>query len=99
MYYKNFLMVFSDSKAMNTKIVLSSGVSQFMAHDGSLLVKHGNRLFKISASSDVREITRLLHMLNKPKKIKEIIKVLSGFKRSHVIGVLENPVRNEAHNA
>lgn len=82
-------MAFSDLRAMDTKIALSPRVSQFMAHDGSLLVKNGNRLYKISAKSDLNELTRLLRILEKPKKINEISNILSGFKRSHVIGVLE----------
>lgn len=82
-------MVLSGSRAMNTKFALSPGVSHFMANDGSLLVKHGNRLYKISARSDVDQLARLLYMLTRPKKVGEIISHLSGFKRSHVIGVLE----------
>lgn len=89
MHYQNFLMVFSDSNAMDTKVALSPCVSHFMALDGALLVKHGNRLYKISSGSDLSELIKLLRMLNRPKKIKEILNFLSGFKRSHVIGVLE----------
>lgn len=82
-------MVFSDSNAMNTKIALSPGVSHFMAHDGALLVKHGNRLYKISAGSDLNELIKILRMLKRPKRIKEILKILSGFKRSDIIEMLE----------
>jgi hypothetical protein len=82
-------MVFSDSNFMDTKVALSPCVSHFMALDGALLVKHGNRLYKISAGPDLSELTKLLRMLSRPKKIKEILNLLSGFKRSHVIGVLE----------
>ena len=82
-------MVFSDTYSKNTKLVLSPGVSHFRSHDGTLLVKHGNRIYKISAGSELEELIRLLRLLNRPKKIKEIVNILSGFKRTHVIGVLE----------
>lgn len=82
-------MVFSDLKAMDTKIVLSPGVSHFLAHDGSLLVKNRNKIYKVSAMSNLSELTRLLRMLEKPKKLKEVLTLLSGFKRDHVTGVLE----------
>ena len=82
-------MVFSESYSKNTKLVLSPGVSHFRSHDGTLLVKHGNRIYKISAGSELEELIRLLRQLNRPKKIKEIVNILSGFKRTHVIGVLE----------
>src|SRR5918996_6012864 len=89
MHYKNSLMVLSGSRARNTRIALSPGVFHFMSYDGSLLVKHGNRLYKISARSDMTELTKLLRMLKRQKKIKEIINRLSGFKTTDVIGILE----------
>ena len=71
------------------KIGLTPGVSQFPSNNNeALFVKHDNKLFKISAKSDLDRQARLFHILQRPKKLTEILNLLSGFKKKDVIEIL-----------
>ncbi len=74
---------------LDKKIVLTHGVSQFKSVDGMLLVKHNNRLFTISTKSDSDGRSRLFRVLQQPKKLNEILKALSEFKKNDIIAILE----------
>ena len=82
-------MEFSDLVPYNRRIVLTPSVTQFRAKDGTLVVKHDNKLFKISNKSNVDWEARLFRFLRRPKKLNEILNLLSDFKRNDVINVLE----------
>ncbi len=75
-----------DSKA---KISLSPGVSLFTsANNESLLVKHNNKIFKISARSDLKRQLRIFRVLKQPRKLREILHLLSEFKKKDVVDIL-----------
>jgi ribosomal protein S12 methylthiotransferase accessory factor len=82
-------MEFSDLLSLNHRVALTPSVTQFRAKDGSFLVKHDNKLFKISGKSNGNWETRLLRFLRRPKNLKEILSLLSDYKRKDVINVLE----------
>jgi len=81
-------MEFSSLLDLKGKIGLTRGVSQFTADDESLFMKHDNRLFKISAKSDLGKQSRIFQILRRPKKLQEILKLLSEFKKKDVIDIL-----------
>ena len=89
MHYQNCVMEFSDLLSLNRKVALTPSVTQFRAKDGSLLVKHDNKLFKISGKSNSDWETRLFRFLRRPKNLKEILSLLSDYKRNDVMNVLE----------
>ncbi len=75
-----------DSKG---KIGLKPSVSQFTSNNNdSLFVKHKNKLFKISATADLEKQSRIFHILKRPKKLGEILYLLSEFKKKDVIDTL-----------
>ena len=82
-------MKFLDLLVSDKKIVLTHGVSQFKSVEGMLMVKHNNRLFTISTSSDSDGSSRLFRMLRQPKKLSEILKTLSEFKKNDIIANLQ----------
>ncbi|HKQ21053.1 MAG TPA: TOMM precursor leader peptide-binding protein [Nitrososphaeraceae archaeon] len=82
-------MVFLDLLSSKSMISLTPAVAQFKAKDGSLLVKHKNKLFKVSGKSNVGWETSLFRFLRRPKKFDDILGLFSGFKRSDVIDLLE----------
>jgi hypothetical protein len=75
-----------DSKG---KIGLKPSVSQFTSNNNdSLFVKHKNKLFKISATADLQKQSRIFQILKRPKKLGEILYLLSEFKKKDVIDTL-----------
>ena len=75
-----------DSKG---KISLKPGVSQFNSDNNDiLLVKHNNRLFKISATSDLQNKSKIFNILTRPRKLSEILHLLSEFKKKDVVDIL-----------
>jgi len=83
-------MEFSDILNWEGKIAFADGVSQIRTLDGSLLIKHDNRLIKISTKSNLDEDSKLFRILQRPKKLKEILKLLHEFKRNDVINILSS---------
>jgi ribosomal protein S12 methylthiotransferase accessory factor len=74
----------------HVKIGFKPGVSQFNSKgNDSLFVKHDNRLFKISTASDLEKQSRIFHILERPRRLAEILRLLSEFKRKDVIGTLQ----------
>jgi ribosomal protein S12 methylthiotransferase accessory factor len=72
------------------KIGLTLGVCQFTSNDGeSLFVKHNNKLYKISAKSDLDKQSRIFQILKHPKKFSEILNSLSEFKKKDVVDILQ----------
>lgn len=73
------------------KISLKPGVSQFNSdNNDTLLVKHNNRLFKISATSDLQNKSRIFNILTRPRKLSEILHLLSEFKKNDVVDILHS---------
>jgi ribosomal protein S12 methylthiotransferase accessory factor len=73
---------------LKRKIVLTPGVSQFRAKDRSLLVKHNNKIYRISATTDHDSQLEIFHILQQPRKLPDILNLLSEFKKQDVIDVL-----------
>jgi ribosomal protein S12 methylthiotransferase accessory factor len=82
-------MELSRSFDLKRKIVLTPGVSQFRAKDKSLLVKHNNKIYRISAASDHDSQLEIFRILQRPRKLKEILNLLSEFKNQDVIDLLQ----------
>jgi ribosomal protein S12 methylthiotransferase accessory factor len=77
------------NSSSRAKISLKSGVSQFNSNNNdTLLVKHNNRLFKISATSDLESKSRIFQILTRPKKLSEILYLLPEFKKKDVVDIL-----------
>ena len=71
------------------KIGLAAGVSYFPSNNNeALFVKHQNKLFKISSKSDLEKQSRIFQILKRPKKLREILSLLSDFKKKDVIEIL-----------
>jgi bacteriocin biosynthesis cyclodehydratase domain-containing protein len=86
-------MKFPSSLNENVKIRLAPGVSKFVADSGSLFIKHNNRLFRLSSSSDIEKRSRILDILEEPRKLIEITNILSEFRRNDLIAFLRNLYR------
>ena len=72
------------------KISFASGVSQFPSENNeSLFLKHNNKLFKISAKSDLVKQSRIFHILQRPRSLRDILKLVSDFKEKDVIEILQ----------
>lgn len=83
-------MKFPSSLNENVKIRLAPGVSKFVADSGSLFIKHNNRLFRLSSSSDIERRSRILDVLEEPRKLIEITNILHEFRRKDLIAFLRN---------
>ena len=71
------------------KIGLTVGVSQFPSNNyEDLFVKHDNKLFKISAKSDLHKKSRIFQILKRPRKLQEILKLLPDYKKKDVIEIV-----------
>jgi hypothetical protein len=68
-------MNFSRALKTQQKFRLARGVSVIQVDKGLLFIKHKNKLFKISTESNV-EIVKMFRVLEQPKKLVEIIKLL-----------------------
>src|SRR4026209_1437278 len=82
-------MKFLDLIRLEKKIGLAQGVSLFKSVEGMLLVKHNNKLFTISTKSDSDGRSRLFRILQQPRTLNEILKMLSEFKKNDIIAILE----------
>ena len=71
------------------RICLVPELSQFMIKNEFFFVKHDNKLFKISASSDLEKQLRIFTILQEPKKLSEIIDLLSNFRKKDILDFLE----------
>lgn len=83
-------MEFSDILNLEGKIAFADGVSQIRTLDGSLLIKHDNRLIKISTKSNLDDDSKLFRILQRPKKFKDILRLLHEFKRNDVVKILNS---------
>jgi ribosomal protein S12 methylthiotransferase accessory factor len=83
-------MKFPSSLNENVKIRLAPGVSKFVVDSESLFIKHDNRLFRLSSSSDIDKRSKILDVLEEPKKLIEITDILSEFRRKDLIAFLKN---------
>jgi ribosomal protein S12 methylthiotransferase accessory factor len=81
-------MEFSKLLHRGTRISLTNGVSLFRANDESFFLKYNNKLFSISSRSELGQQSRIFHILKRPRKLEEILNLMSGFKRGEVIAVL-----------
>ena len=68
-------MNFSSALKTQQKVGLARGVSIIQVDKELLLIKHNNKLFEISTESNV-EIVKMFRVLEQPKKLVEIIKLL-----------------------
>ena len=72
------------------KISFTPGVSQFPSENNeSLFLKHDNKLFKISAKSDLVKQSRIFQILKRPRTLRDILKLVSDFKEKDVIEILQ----------
>ena len=74
----------------NVKISLVPNVSQFIVDSKFLLVKRDNRLFKISTASDIVKLSIIFDILKEPKRLIDIINILSDFRKKDVIDLLKS---------
>lgn len=73
------------------KISFAPGVSQFPSENNEFLfLKRDNKLFKISAKSDLVKQSRIFHILQRPRKLRDILKLVSDFKANDVIEVIQS---------
>ena len=82
-------MKFLDLIRLEEKIGLAQGVSLIKSAEGMLLVKHNNKLFTISTKSDSDGRSRLFRILQQPRNLNEILKMLSEFKKDDIMSILE----------
>jgi ribosomal protein S12 methylthiotransferase accessory factor len=75
---------------LEEKISLTPGVCQFTSEDDeSLFMKHNNKLYKISAKSDLGKQSRIFKILKRPNKLSQILNSLSEFKKKDVVHILQ----------
>src|SRR4029078_192470 len=75
---------------LNDKISFVPGVSQFPSEDNKFLfLKHNNRLLKISARSDLVKQSKIFHVLQHPRSLSEILKLMSEFKENDVVILIQ----------
>jgi len=75
---------------LNGKISFVPGVSQFPSEDNKFLfLKHNNSLLKISAKSDLVEQSKIFHVLKHPRRLGEILKLMSEFKEKDVVNLIQ----------
>ena len=75
---------------LNDKIGFVPGVSQFPSEDNKFLfLKHNNRLLKISARSDLVKQSKIFHVLQHPRRLSEILKLMSEFKENDVVILIQ----------
>lgn len=74
----------------NVKISLVPNVSQFIVDSKFLLVKRDNRLFKISTASEIVKLSIIFDILKEPKRLIDIINILSDFRKKDVIDLLKS---------
>ncbi|HEY4482413.1 MAG TPA: TOMM precursor leader peptide-binding protein [Candidatus Brocadiaceae bacterium] len=81
-------MEFSRLLRNDAKISWAKGVSLFRSHDDSLFLKQNNQLFRISSGSKLAPQSRIFQILRRPRKLEEILNIMSEFKRGDIIDVL-----------
>src|SRR5688572_24025987 len=81
-------MEFSRLLRNDAKISWANGVSLFRSHDDSLFLKQNNQLFRISSGSKLAPQSRIFQILRRPRKLEEILNIMSEFKRGDTINVL-----------
>lgn len=81
-------MKFSNLSNQNVKIKLAPGASLFSVEEKFFFIKHDNRLFKINISSDDKRL-RIFQILKEPRKLVDIVHLLSEFRKKDVINFLE----------
>lgn len=80
-----------ESKA---KISFAPGVSQFLSENNEFLfLKRANKLFKISAKSDLVKQSRIFRILQRPRRLRDILELVSDFKANDVIEVIQSLYR------
>jgi len=82
-------MEFSKILHSDAKISLADGVTLFRSYDGPLFLKLNNKLSKIPSSSVLAQQSGIFQILKRPRKLEEIIKLMTKFKRKDVIDILQ----------
>ena len=67
---------------------MTKGVSLFRSLDDSLFLKQNNKLFRISSRSELDPQSRIFQILKRPRKLEEILNIMSEFKSGDIIDVL-----------
>jgi ribosomal protein S12 methylthiotransferase accessory factor len=80
-------MEFSKLLWNDSKISLAEGVTLFRSDDGSLILKHDNKLSKIMSSSVIAQ-SGIFQILRRPRNLEQIVKMTTEFKRKDVIDIL-----------
>jgi ribosomal protein S12 methylthiotransferase accessory factor len=78
----------------NSKVRLSSHVSLLPINAELFFIKYGNSLFKLSTGSEVDKQSRIFHVMQQPKKLAEILDLLTDFKEKDVLDFLETLYKN-----
>jgi len=73
----------------NKRISLVPQLSQFMVKNEFFFIKLENKLFKISATSDFEKRLKIFAILQKPRKLNEIIDSLPNFRKKDILDFLE----------
>src|SRR5687768_3552056 len=84
-----WIMEFSKILRSDAKISLSDGVTLFRSDDGSLFLKLNNKLSKMASSSVLAQQSGIFQILNRPRNLEEIVKLMTQFKRKDVIDILQ----------
>ena len=82
-------MEFSKILRSDAKISLADGVTLFRSDDGSLFLKHNNKLSKIPSSSELAQQSGIFQILKRPRNLEEIVNIMTKFKRKDVIDILQ----------
>jgi ribosomal protein S12 methylthiotransferase accessory factor len=82
-------MEFSRTLQSDVKISLADGVTLFRSDDGSLFLKLDNKLSKIESSSVLAQQSMIFQILKRPRRLEEIVKLMTKFKRKDVIAILK----------
>jgi ribosomal protein S12 methylthiotransferase accessory factor len=80
-------MEFSRILRSDARISMADSVSLFRSDDGSLFLKHNNKLSKIMSTSVLAQ-SGIFQILRRPRNLEEIVKIMTDFKRKDVIEIL-----------
>jgi ribosomal protein S12 methylthiotransferase accessory factor len=73
----------------NKRISLVPQLSHFMVKNEFFFIKLENKLFKISATADFEKQLKIFTILQKPRKLNEIIDSLPNFRKKDILDFLE----------